>query len=105
VTAQLVSAADGYHLWSERYDGCLEDVFAIQDEIATKIAGALKLKLTPQERDAIQAKPTEQIEAYEYYLKGRQFVSQFGRRRTAAAIQMFERAIEMTPCTCPPTPA
>jgi adenylate cyclase len=97
VTAQLVSAGDGYHLWSERYDGGLEDVFAIQDGIATKIAGALKLKLTPQERDAIQAKPTEEIQAYEYYLRGRQFVKQFGKRRMMAAIQMFDRAIGIDP--------
>ena len=101
VSAQLVSAGDGYHLWSERYDGGLEDVFAIQDGIATKIAGALKLKLTPQERDAIQAKPTESIQAYEYYLRGRQFVNQFGKRRMAAAIQMFDRAIEIDPTYAP----
>ena len=101
VTAQLVSAGDGYHLWSERYDRELEDVFAVQDGIATKIAGALKLKLTPQERDVLQAKPTEEIQAYEYYLRGRQFVSQFSKRRMAAAIQMFDRAIEIDPTYVP----
>ena len=101
VTAQLVSAGDGYHLWSERYDGGLEDVFAIQDGIATKIAGALKLKLTPQERDVIQAKPTGEIQAYEYYLRGRQFVNQFSKRRMTAAIQMFDRAIEIDPTYVP----
>ena len=101
VTAQLISAGDGYHLWSERYDGGIEDVFAIQDGIATKIVGALKLKLSPQERDAIQARPTEAIQAYEYYLRGRQLVSQFGKRRMTAAIQMFERAIEIDPTYVP----
>ncbi len=101
VTAQLISAGDGYHLWSERYDGGIEDVFAIQDGIATKIVGALKLKLSPQERDAIQARPTEAIQAYEYYLRGRQLVSQFGKRRMTAAIQMFERAVEIDPTYVP----
>jgi TolB-like protein/Flp pilus assembly protein TadD len=101
VTAQLVSAGDGYHLWSERYDGGIEDVFAIQDGIAAKIVGALKLKLTPQERDAIQAKPTEEIQAYEYYLRGRQFVNQLSKRRMTAAMQMFDRAIEIDPTYVP----
>jgi TolB-like protein/Tfp pilus assembly protein PilF len=101
VTAQLISAGDGYHLWSDRYDRGIEDVFAIQDEIATKITEALKLRLTQQDRDAIQMKATGEIQAYDYYLRGRQFISQWGKRRTGYAIQMFNKAIEADPNYAP----
>jgi TolB-like protein/Tfp pilus assembly protein PilF len=101
VTAQLISAGDGYHLWSDRYDRGIEDVFAIQDEIATKITEALKLRLTPQDRDAIQGKATGEVQAYDYYLRGRQFINQWGKRRTGYAIQMFDKAIEADPNYAP----
>lgn len=101
VTAQLINAGDGYHLWSDRYDRGLEDVFAIQEEIATKITEALELRLTRQDRDAIQVKPTGAIQAYDYYLRGRQFVNQFGKRRIGFAIQMFDKAIEIDPDYAP----
>jgi TolB-like protein/Tfp pilus assembly protein PilF len=101
VTAQLISAGDGYHLWSERYDRGLQDVFAIQDDIAARITEALKLHLTPQDLDAIQVKPTGDIQAYDYYLRGRQLVNQFGKRRMEYAIQMFDKAIEMDPNYAP----
>jgi len=79
VTAQLINSGDGYHLWSERYDRGLEDVFTIQDDIAARITEALKLRLTPQDLNAIQVKPTGDIQAYDYYLRGRQLVNQFGK--------------------------
>ena len=101
VTAQLINAGDGYHLWSDRYDRGLEDVFAIQDEIASKITEALKLRLTPQDRDAIQVKSTGEVQAYDYYLRGRQFINQFGKRRIGYAIQMFNKAIEIDPNYAP----
>ncbi len=101
VTAQLISAGDGYHLWSERYDRGLEDVFAIQDEIATRITEALKLRLTRQDLAAIQVRPTGDIQAYDYYLRGRQFVNQWGKRRIDHAIQMFDKAIEIDPDYAP----
>lgn len=101
VTAQLINARDGYHLWSERYDSGLEDVFAIQDEIATKITEALKLRLTRQDLDAIQARPPDEIRAYDYYLRGRQFINQFGKRHMEFAIQMFDKAIEIDPNYAP----
>jgi len=97
VTAQLVNAADGYHLWSERYDRALADVFAIQDEIATKIAEALELRLTRRDRDAIHGRTTGVIQAYDYYLRGRHAVHQFGKRAMQYAIQMFEKAIAIDP--------
>ena len=97
VTAQLVNVADGYHLWSERYDRQLDDVFAIQDEIADNIVKALRVVLSDEERRAIEKAPTENVEAYEYYLRGRQFFHQFRRTGIQFARRMFERAIEKDP--------
>src|SRR5512135_11005 len=97
VTAQLVNVADGYHLWSERYDRQLEDVFAIQDEIAENIVRALRVVLSDAEKRAIEQAPTTDIEAYDYYLRGRQFFHQFRRTGIQFARRMFERAMEADP--------
>jgi len=97
VTAQLVSVADGNNLWSERYDRQLEDVFAIQDEIAGSIVKALRIVLSEGEKRAIEAAPTDNVEAYEYYLRGRQFFHQWSRTGIQYARRMFERAIDIDP--------
>ncbi len=97
VTAQLVNVADGYHLWSERYDRELQDVFAIQDEIAENIVKALRVVLSEEEKRAIEKAPTENVQAYDYYLRGRQFFHQFRRTGIQFARRMFERAIETDP--------
>jgi TolB-like protein/Flp pilus assembly protein TadD/tRNA A-37 threonylcarbamoyl transferase component Bud32 len=97
VTAQLVNVADGSNLWSERYDRQLEDVFAIQDEIAESIVRALRVVLTEDEKRAIEKAPTENVKAYEFYLRGRQFFHQFRRTSILHARRMFERAIETDP--------
>jgi serine/threonine protein kinase/Tfp pilus assembly protein PilF len=97
VAAQLVNVEDGYHLWSERFDRELKDVFAIQDEIAENIVQALEMTLSPKERRAIQNVATRNVEAYDFYLKGRQFFYQRTRRNMEFAMQMFGRAIELDP--------
>jgi adenylate cyclase len=97
VTAQLIDVADGYHLWSERYDRQLEDVFAIQDEIAGNIVRALRVVLGEDEKRAIEKAPEENVQAYEYYLRGRQFFHQFRRTALQYARRMFDRAIEIDP--------
>ena len=97
VTAQLVSVTDGYHLWSERYDRELQDVFAIQDEIAGNIVTALRVVLSDQEKRAIEKAPTDNVQAYDCYLRGRQYFHQFRRTGIAFARRMFERAIEIDP--------
>jgi TolB-like protein/Flp pilus assembly protein TadD len=71
ITAQLINASDGYHIWSERYDRELEDVFEIQDEIARSIVARLKVKLTASQDQALAKRHTENVEAYELYLRGR----------------------------------
>ncbi len=97
LNAQLVSTSDSSQLWAERYDRELEDVFAIQDEIAASIVAALRVVLTEDEKKAIEQVPTTNIDAYEYYLRGRQFFHQHRRRSHEFARQLFERAIELDP--------
>jgi adenylate cyclase len=97
VTAQLVDVANGYHLWSERYDRQLEDVFEIQDQIAENIVRALRVVLGEDEKRAIEKTPTEDVQAYEYYLRGRQAFHQFRRSGMQYARRMLDRAIEIDP--------
>ncbi|MBI3799125.1 MAG: adenylate/guanylate cyclase domain-containing protein, partial [Deltaproteobacteria bacterium] len=70
ITAQLIDATTGFHLWTERYDRPLQDIFALQDEIRQKIVLALKVKLTPEEQERFQRAPTNNLEAYDFYLRG-----------------------------------
>ncbi len=97
ITVQLVSVDDGCHLWSERFDRELEDVFAIQDEIAQSVVQALRVVVSDDERRALVEPPTVHVEAYEFYLRGRQFFHQFRRKALDYARQMFERALEIDP--------
>jgi serine/threonine protein kinase/Flp pilus assembly protein TadD len=97
ITARLVETATARSVWAERYDRQMEDVFAIQDEIAQNIAKALKLVLTEQEKRAIEKAPTTDVQAYDYYLKGRQFFHQFRRKSFDFARQLFARAIVIDP--------
>jgi len=93
ITAQLVETRTGHSVWGERYDRQMEDVFAIQDEIAQNIARALQLMLTEKEKQAIVKPPTADVQAYDYYLRGRQFFHQFRKKGFDLARQMFARAI------------
>jgi TolB-like protein/Flp pilus assembly protein TadD len=97
VTAQLVKVADGYHVWSKEFDGDLEDVFAIQDEIAAGIAEALVQTITAQEKGAIRTVPRTHVDAYDYYLRGRQFFKRFHKVDIQHARQMFWQALDIDP--------
>ncbi len=96
ITAQLVNVADGYHLWSERYDREMEDVFAIQDDISQAIVKALKVILSEGEKKQIEKVRAENVAAYDYYLRGRQYY-QIHRKSLEYARQMFNRAVETDP--------
>jgi serine/threonine protein kinase/Tfp pilus assembly protein PilF len=96
ITAQLVNVADGYHLWSERYDREMEDVFAIQDDISQAIVKALKVILTEGEKKQIEKARVENVLAYDYYLRGRQYYY-IHRKSLEYARQMFNRAVETDP--------
>ena len=100
ITAQLIDAASDGHVWAERYDRDLSDIFALQDEISEAIVNALKLKLLPEEKKAIEHRGTSNIEAYNLYLMARQY-SVSGNlgdsRRSEAIIRLCRRATEIDP--------
>jgi serine/threonine protein kinase/tetratricopeptide (TPR) repeat protein len=97
IAAQLINVADGYQLWSARFDRDMEDVFAIQDEISQAIFDALRVILSEGEKKAIERERPVNLQAYEYYLRGRQFIHQWSRSGLEYARQMFRRAIEIDP--------
>ena len=92
ITAQLINVRDGYHLWAERFDRFMEDIFDLQDEVSQKIAEALKISLTDSEMRALARKPTDDLKAYDFYMRGRELLYLKGKRNTERAIQMFENA-------------
>jgi adenylate cyclase len=97
ITARLAETSSGHSVWSERYDRRLEDVFAIQDEIAQNIALALRVILTEKEKHEIEKVQTSSVQAYDYYLRGRQYFYQLRRQSLEFARQMFTRAIAIDP--------
>jgi adenylate cyclase len=97
ITAQLINVADGYHLWSDRYDRKAGDVFAIQDEIANSIVDAMNLKIGRSVHLTSSDAAPADINAYEYYLRGRMYLHRMRRATVRDARAMFEKAIEMDP--------
>ena len=97
VTGQLIDGTSGGHLWADRFDRDLTDIFAIQDEITQTIVDALKIKLLPKEKKAIAQAPTSNVEAYTYYLKGRHFFNNGTKVLLGLARQMFAMAAEIDP--------
>ncbi len=97
ITAQLIDSTTGGHMWAERYDRDLTDVFAVQDEITHRIVESLRVSLLPTEKEAIEKVPTGNIEAYKFYLLGRQFFRRHSRANYNVAKRMFEKAIELDP--------
>jgi len=97
INTQLVDAKTDFPLWSERYDREMKDVFEVQDEIARKIAEALRVTLSPQELEALSIKPTENLQAYDLYLRGKRYARRQTRQDLEFALQMFENAVTMDP--------
>ncbi|MGC9973343.1 MAG: tetratricopeptide repeat protein [Bryobacteraceae bacterium] len=97
IAVQLTGAESGYQLWAGCYEREIRDIFAIQDEIAQNIVQTLRLTLTAEERGALQKAPTTDVQAYDYYLRGRKFYYLFSRRDVEFAIQLFSQAVELDP--------
>jgi adenylate cyclase len=97
VTGQLINGKDSGHVWADRYDRDLTDIFAIQDEITHAIVEQLKVKLLPQEKKSIGQTPTGNVEAYTYYLRGRQFLHRHSKSYYQLARRMFAKAVELDP--------
>ncbi len=101
ITAQLINTANGYHMWSASYDRDLEDVFSVQEEIAAQIVQAMRVRLTVRELGELKTSPTQDVQAYDYYLRGRKFYYQYGPKDMEFALQLFTRAIELDPGYAP----
>ena len=97
ISAQLIDGRKGDHVWAERYDRDLKDIFALQDEISQAIVAALKIKLMPAEKNAIEARSTKHPEAYELYLLGRHHYSKFNIKNVEIAVHFCQRALEIDP--------
>ena len=97
ISVQLVNAADGYQVWSERYDREMRDVFDLQDDITLAVVAALKLKLFGEERAAVLKRYTDNAEAYELFLKGRHHSQKYTAQGWQRAIEFFEKAIVLEP--------
>jgi adenylate cyclase len=97
VNAELTEAATGVHVWSETYDAEVNDIFAVQDDIAHRVVGAAAVTLTRFERGRVLAKPTKNLAAYEYVLRGRDFFSHATRDDNDQASALFQQAIDLDP--------
>jgi serine/threonine protein kinase/tetratricopeptide (TPR) repeat protein len=97
ITAQLINASNGFHLWAERYDRTLADVFAVQEEIAKSIAEALRVALTPAETESLVRDRPENVRAYDLYLRGRQRYGSYTAEALRDALELFQQAIAIDP--------
>ena len=97
ISAQLIDTQTDFPLWSERFDREMKDVFEVQDEMARKIAEALRVTLSPQELEALADKPTENLQAYDLYLRGKRYARRLTRQDVEFALQMFENAVALDP--------
>ena len=97
ITAQLINATNGFHLWAERYDRTLADVFAVQEEIAKSIADALRVALTPAESESLVKDRPDNVRAYDLYLRGRQRYGSYTAEALREALELFQQAIAIDP--------
>jgi len=97
IVAQLIDAASDKHIWAQTYDKELTQIFAIQSDVARQIASALEAELSPREEERLAKQPTGNIDAYTYYLKGREYYSRYGKQENENAIELFKKALELDP--------
>ena len=97
INVQLVDTHTDFQLWSDRFDREMKDVFEVQDEMARRIAEALRVTLSPEELEALAVKPTENLRAYDLYLRGKRYARRQTRQDLEFALQMFENAVAIDP--------
>ena len=97
ISAQLIDAATGNHIWAERYDGELTDIFELQDQVTTRVVGAIAPKLEQVEIERAKHKPTESLDAYDHYLRGMASLHQWTKDSSDEALRLFNKAIELDP--------
>jgi tetratricopeptide (TPR) repeat protein len=97
ITGQLIDASTGAHLWADRFDGELADIFDLQDQVTASVVGAIAPKLEQAEIERAKRKPTESLDAYDYFLRGMAAFRQFSKPSNQEALALFSRAIELDP--------
>jgi adenylate cyclase len=97
ISGQLIDTANGAHLWADRFDGSLEDIFDLQDQVTVSVVGAVAPKLEQAEIDRATRKPTESLDAYDYFLRGMAGVHRSTKEAVNEALPLFYRAIELDP--------
>ena len=97
ITGQLIDAATGAHLWADRFDGGLEDIFDLQDQVTASVVGAIVPTLDEAEIERAKRKPTESLDAYDYYLRGLAITNQMTREANNEAVRLFSKAVELDP--------
>jgi len=97
IVAQLIDATNDEHLWAQTYDKEMTQIFVIQSDVAEQIASALRARLSPREKEQLAKKPTENLDAYSYYLKGREYYYHYTKRDNDNAIDLFKKALELDP--------
>ena len=97
ITGQLIDSATGAHLWADRFEGGLEDIFDLQDQVTASVVGAIAPKLEQAEIERSRRKPTESLDAYDFYLRGMAAFNQWTPQANVEALSMFQRAIELDP--------
>ncbi|MBW8854024.1 MAG: adenylate/guanylate cyclase domain-containing protein, partial [Bradyrhizobium sp.] len=97
ITGQLIDSETGAHLWADRFDGALDDIFELQDQVTTSVVGAIAPKLDQAETERAKRKPVENLDAYDCYLRGRAKAQEDGREALDEALHLFYRAIELNP--------
>ena len=101
ITGQLIDATSGAHLWADKFDGAIEDVFDLQDQVSTSVVGAIGLSVTTAEMERARRKPTDSLDAYDYFLRGQAAHWQFTRESTNEAIRLYEQAVSLDPHFAP----
>src|SRR5262249_18449373 len=97
ITGQLIDTATGAHLWADRFDGALAEVFDLQDQVTSSVVGAIAPKLEEAEIARAKRKPTQNLDAYDYYLRGLSIVNNYSREANDEALTLFHKAIERDP--------
>jgi TolB-like protein len=97
VTSQLVHAINRSHLWADRFEGTVDDIFRLQDQVAAKVAGAIAPRLDQAEIERAKRMPTENLGAYDYFLRGMEYSHKNTRETVSEALRLFYKAIELDP--------
>jgi len=97
ITAQLIDASTGAHLWADRFDGSLEHIFELQDQVTASVVGAIAPRLEQAEVERAKHKPTESLDAYDYFLRGIASLHSWTKESNDEALRLFNKAIELDP--------